>query len=73
MSHKKQKAKHQTIAYCKNNSSGQEVKLQVSKVCSEKNTINTQLTLMMSNKADRHLQTGNRKLEFERQARELQQ
>ena len=29
MSHKKRRAKYQTIAYCENNSSGQEVKLQV--------------------------------------------
>ena len=47
MSHKKQRAKYQTIAYRENNSSDQEVKLQVK--FPVKKTPNTQLTLMTSN------------------------
>ena len=47
MSHKKRRAKYQTIAYRENNSSDQEVKLQVK--FPVKKTPNTQLTLMTSN------------------------
>ena len=38
-----------------------------------KHPVDTDDEQFNQDKADRHLQTGNRKVEFERQARELQQ
>ena len=78
MSHKKRRAKYQTIAYRENNSSGQEVKLQVKfQVKKHPLTLDTDNQTFNWDNADRHSQTEAikkyRQIKFERQAEEQKQ